>query len=468
MCLPRPVRDMNWAACRPNRTSALIDAPPPKKHCPYTREEVRTAVSTLRVGRKGEARWRDTLQRNVDQVFSILEKILAVGRSPSDAERKSLSKLIREASSFSQNHLRPLFMSSGFVKLHSKRQEDRAWVVRLGPDDRGSRYEHVVPLDFTLDANSLASDPAAALRPSAKRGEADGVPAFLTPLGRILLTPVCYVSRHEDRRIHRLEHPNWTRPFARYLGPEVTRDAPDDPIEIYDATTGELLAGAADYTWDLYVAALRRTDSYRDGLEWVEGLDDYLKDKHGPTLQRIVGWSPRVSEGDRGRQGRYTAGEREELRALLASLINQPNAPRTLCGRLALHIPTNGERLTLAVLSPNQDCADGKRALAFRLLIGGDHGTRALYWNERDMCLDGRAWINQVVATAVFKNAKGEILPYTQGSAVTPNGWAFKVPLPRGSEGTMAEKVSAALPVLVRAIIDLYPTWAAAQGRQPI
>lgn len=355
-----------------------------------------------------------------------------------------VASAIRNASSWLRTRAPTLYVSDGYLRNVA----DPTLEARLAPDERGSRFEHAVPLKFSLPENCFIQDPLSAIR--APEAECLLSLPWLNRVARAMIAPVCYLSRHEDVRLERLTHPDWTRPFARYCDAIILRDAPEAPMRLYETVTGRLVEDLATFTWDNHLALMSASPVFAQGLIATR---DFFVDfaRRRPDVMEELARRPGgarwpLPPNDLHRAGRYTAAERAELRDLLCAMAAQ--GPQIASGA-AMELPANRERLTLTVRHP-----EATDAVMLRINIGPDHGKRELYFNARNMHPAGFDWIRTIADALNSTDASVRLTPQKQNGE-----WrsGYDIRLPSGPRGTHAIRVGTALKAIVPIMIRTYP-----------
>ncbi|MEP9400973.1 hypothetical protein [Sphingomonas sp. VNH70] len=371
------------------------------------------------------------------QAFALPEHQLPTG--------KVLLDLIRQGSSYRAKRIPTLYVTHRF--LHEQTDLDAAALDLLVPDERGSCFEHVVPLQFTLDADAFRLDPQAAIAPPLEPEWAD-LP-WLNRVARALLTPVCLVGAHEDARLDRKTHPDPVYPFARYYGPAL-RMAQEAPMIVYDSFTGERIEVLAAFTWQDHFDRMAASPLFRGLQPVVEAYFDGFASRE-PTLAAAIAarpggavWPVPPLGGDR--PGWYTEAEQAGLRALIRELVgNGPVAgPAT-----AIELPVNASRVTVTVRHPT----DHGRIL-LRINIGPDHGKRELYFCAGKMHPDGMGWLAGIADRVNAQDGPCRLLPrLADGKPFT----GFRIDYHDGRAGQPVDRISGALRQILPVLSASYP-----------
>lgn len=324
--------------------------------------------------------------------------------------------------------------------------EDPKSDLQLSPDERGVRFEHVVPVKFSLPEKCLVQDPLGALASPEEPGLQHL--GWLNRIARAVLTPICYVTRHEDVRLDRLGTPDWTHPFRRYGDPAILRDAPNAPIEVYETEHGRAITAFETFGWEDHLQLMAASDVFRPGLEKVRDFFETLHTSDAtlmPILQTFPGGAawPMASGGE-AKPGRYTADERAQLYNVVRELLQQESGVQ---GAGAMEIPANRDRLTITVRHPKQ-----RDDLLLRVNIGPDYGKKELYFNTKKMHAAGRAWLEQIAKEV---NASGGPLLLQPQRENSERRFGFDIRFPQqerrqSKADRMAGALRAILPVMMR------------------
>jgi len=321
-------------------------------------------------------------------------------------------------------------------------------------DEIGTVYEHVVPLKFTLPAASMIQDPASSIiKPTTAEGMAD-VPAIFNRLTRALIGPICYVSQHEDNRLHRTATDDWPRPFSRYIEPGVSRDTPGEEIIIYETLTGKPI-NAAKFSWADHLDTMKEAPAYAPLADFFETMPCWLQ-KHHPVLwsnlqdsaQKIANYPAGiVADPDR-----FTPDQRKKLRKLI--LDQAELGPFTSKQRPAVESPVNRDRLTLTVRHPSSDKP------LFRVNLGPEERKREIHFASGSMHESGRQCVEDIKNRLIKQDISNHLINMGHFTAARRNKnkieW-LTYQFSCAKAGNHFEQTKLFIPILLDCIKYLYP-----------